>query len=181
MELIFVRHGETQHNKLHQLMGQRIDDPLDEEGLHQAEALIKKLPKNTEAIFCSPLKRARQTAEIISKHLNVPVEISDYLKERDFGILSGKTWEEINALTDRDLHAIDEALHYDYGAFGGESIAHVKARLLKFLDMVRHKRKLKRVIVVTHFGLIMIMDSLFPGKDHESLGNVAVHKYKIRP
>lgn len=180
MELIFVRHGETQHNKQHQLMGQRIDDALDIDGLHQAEELIKKLPKNTEVIFCSPLKRTRQTAEIISKHLNVPVEISDYLKERDFGLLSGKTWEEINRLTGKDLHAVDEALHYDYGSFGGESIAQVKARLLKFLDMIKHKRKIKRAIVVTHFGLIMIMDSLFPQKEHQSLGNVSVHKYKIK-
>jgi broad specificity phosphatase PhoE len=180
MELTFVRHGETQHNKEHRLMGQRIDDDLNEQGLHQAEDLIKKLPKNVEVIFSSPLKRARQTAEIISKHLNKPVKISELLTERDFGSLSGKSWEEINDFVGKDLHAIDQSLHYDYGSFGGESISHVKSRLIKFIDELVHKHKIKRAIVVTHYGLIMIMDSLFPSKDKESLGNVSVHRYKIK-
>ncbi len=179
MELIFVRHGETQHNKLHQLMGQRIDDVLDESGLHQASDLIAKLPKDAQLIFSSPLKRALQTADIISRHLNIPVQVSDLLKERDFGTLSGKTWEEINEETNKDIHHLDETLKYDYRKYGGESFEQVKARLVKFLDMIKAKHKGEKLIVVTHFGMIMLMDSLYPQKVHHSLGNVSVHKYQI--
>jgi broad specificity phosphatase PhoE len=179
MEIIFVRHGETQHNKHHQLMGQRIDDVLDADGLHQAEDLIAKLPKNTTLIISSPLKRALQTAEIISRHLNVRVETSAYLKERDFGSLSGKTWDEINEMSGKDLHGLDESLNYDYQAYGGESLAQVKGRLLKFLDEAKTKYKKEKLIAVTHYGMIMIMDQLFKKKEHKAIGNVSVHKYNI--
>lgn len=179
MEIIFIRHGETQHNKHHQLMGQRIDDVLDEEGLHQASDLLAKLPQNATIIFSSPLKRALQTAEIISRYLNLPVTKSDLLKERDFGSLSGKTWEEINIEQNKDIHHLDESLDYDYIPFGGESVHQVKARLVKFLDLVKSKYKKDIPIVVTHFGLIMLMDKLYPQKTHQSLGNVSMHKYKI--
>ncbi len=179
MEIIFVRHGETQHNKKHQLMGQRIDDPLDPEGLLQAGELFSKLPKKLDRIFSSPLKRARQTAQIISKHLNVPVTISDLLKERDFGSLSGKTWEEIEHITGRDMHSLDEHLQYDYTPFNGESYEHVKGRLLQFLDNVRKNHAKEKFLVVTHFGMIMIMDKMFPNKDSHGIGNVSIHKYKI--
>lgn len=178
MELIFVRHGETQHNKDHQLMGQRIDDTLDPDGLHQAEQIISQLPRKAEVIFSSPLKRALQTAEIISRYLNIKVQKSDLLKERDFGTLSGKTWAEINFETNKDLQTLDQNLHYDYSSFDGESVKQVRDRLVKFLDLVKEKYHGK-IIVVTHFGLIMLMDSLFPQKTHESIGNVSVHRYRI--
>ncbi len=174
-----MRHGETQHNKHHQLMGQRIDDVLDEEGLHQAADLIAKIPKDSEVILSSPLKRALQTAQIISKRLNVPVQVSDLLKERDFGNLSGKTWTQINHETGSDLHAVDEHLKYDYRKFGGESVEQVKGRLTKFLDWIKQEHGKEKVIVVTHYGIILLMDQMYPQKEHEAAGNVSVHKYKV--
>jgi broad specificity phosphatase PhoE len=62
MELIFVRHGETEFNKHKQVMGQRIDAPLDEAGLEQAHQVLAKLPNDFVMIYSSPLKRAAQTA-----------------------------------------------------------------------------------------------------------------------
>ena len=179
MEIIFVRHGETQHNKKHQLMGQRIDDPLDSEGLHQASALLAKLPTDATVIFSSPLKRALQTAEIISRHLNLPVNTDDLLRERDFGTLSGKTWEQINAETGQDLHVVDQKLEYDYRKFGGEAASQVKGRLMSFLEMLKKKYSKDKPIVVTHYGMIMLMDQMYQQKTHQSLGNVSVHKYRI--
>jgi len=179
MEIIFVRHGETQHNKSHQLMGQRIDDPLDETGLHQASELFEKLPKKVDVIFSSPLKRALQTAQIISRHLNVPVKVSELLRERDFGTLSGKTWDEINLEEGKDLHSLDEHLQYDYRPYGGESVDQVKSRLMQFLADIKKNHAKEKIIVVTHFGMIMLMDSLYPDKNSHALGNVSVHKFKI--
>jgi broad specificity phosphatase PhoE len=179
MEIIFVRHGETQHNKEHRIMGQRIDDTLDQDGLHQAAEILAKLPQNCTIIFSSPLKRALQTADIISRHFNIPVKINNWLKERDFGTLSGKTWEQINALAGEDLKQRDENLEYDYKKFGGESVAQVKLRLTRFLDELKARYPHEKPIVVTHYGLIMLMDALYPPKIHESLGNVSMHKYKV--
>jgi broad specificity phosphatase PhoE len=179
MEIIFVRHGETQHNKDHRIMGQRIDDVLDHSGIRQAGEILAKLPKDRTMIFSSPLKRALQTADIISHHLNIPVKITDLLKERDFGALSGKTWEQINAQENEDMQQRDENLEYDYKRFGGESVAQVKLRLNRFLDEVKARYHNEKPIVVTHYGMLMLMDALYPQKVHESLGNVSMHKYNI--
>ena len=66
MELIIVRHGETEFNKQHKVMGQRIDAPLDEIGLQQARETLSKIPNDFAVIYSSPLKRAAQTAKIIA-------------------------------------------------------------------------------------------------------------------
>jgi len=67
MKIFFVRHGETDANAKKIMMGQRIDEPLNEFGRRQAEELASLLPNSFDIIFSSPLKRTAQTAEIISK------------------------------------------------------------------------------------------------------------------
>jgi broad specificity phosphatase PhoE len=179
MELYFVRHGETEFNKHHQLMGQRIDAALDETGLQQAHEVIAKLPKEFDIIYSSPLKRAAQTAKIIADYFDKNIEIRDELKERDFGTLSGKSWHDIDQETGKPLSEADANLTYDYQPYDGESVEQVKSRFTSFLDDVKAKHGDETIIVVTHFGIISIMDSLYPNKEHHKLSNTSVHKYVI--
>lgn len=179
MILYFVRHGETEFNKHHQLMGQRIDAPLDDTGLRQAHEVVAKLPKEFDLIYSSPLHRAAQTAKIIADYFNKNIEIKDELKERDFGSLSGKTWAEIDQQTGRNLSEQDEALTYNYQEFGGESVEQVKARLQTFLNEAQQKHGDGAVVVVTHFGIISLMNQLYPHKERHVLSNTSVHKFEI--
>lgn len=179
MELIFIRHGETEFNKHHQVMGTRIDAPLDAEGLEQAKAAISKLPEKVDMIYSSPLKRAMQTAQVISEYYNLPVSYSDLLKERDFGTLSGKTWHDIDTETGKPLYDLDTALKYDYQPYGGESVAQVKARLQAFLDLLKQGRARDTVIAVTHYGIILLMNDMFPEGEHHNVQNSSIHKYKV--
>jgi broad specificity phosphatase PhoE len=179
MILYFVRHGETEFNKHHQLMGQRIDAPLDDKGLRQAHEVVAKLPKDFDVIYSSPLHRAAQTARIIADYFNKNIEIRDELKERDFGSLSGKTWTEIDQETGRSLSAADERLTYDYQEYGGESAEQVKTRLQTFLAGVKDKHGDGVVVVVTHFGIISLMNQLYPHKERHVLSNTSVHKFEI--
>ncbi len=179
MELIFIRHGETEFNKHHQVMGQKIDADLDGEGLAQAKAVLAKLPEKVEYIFSSPLKRAAQTAQIVSEQYKVPVNYSDLLKERDFGSLSGKTWEQIDQETGAPLSKSDKNLKYDYQPYGGESVEQVKGRLQAFLAQLKNGPPVENVVVVTHYGIIMLMNELFPRMDHEQLNNSSVHHFQV--
>ncbi len=81
MNVYFVRHGQSEGNLngLHQ--GPEV--PLSQEGRQQAKILAKRL-KNIpiDIIYASPFIRAKQTAEIISKELNLPIEYWEGLKER---------------------------------------------------------------------------------------------------
>jgi broad specificity phosphatase PhoE len=183
MELYFVRHGETAFNKQHRAMGQRIDGELDETGLRQAHEVIGKLPKDFTLIYSSPLKRAATTAKIIADYFDKNIIIDQKLRERDFGTLSGKTWHEMEEETGKPMTQLDDDLQYDYTPYGGESVAQVKARLEAFLSEVKAKHPQDKVIVVTHFGLISLMNSIYPHKKHahesHTLPNTSIHKFEI--
>ena len=93
-KFIFLRHGrsladdEGKHEGLY-------DSPLTEIGIRQAKNIAEILKSyDFDLIISSPLKRALQTAEIISKTLNIEIEVNDLFKERDNGILAGLTFEE---------------------------------------------------------------------------------------
>ena len=70
-EIYFVRHGETDNNKLGKAQGGSVDSELNKTGIEQAtytgtyfkDYRIKD--KNFDMVYCSPLKRAKKTAEII--------------------------------------------------------------------------------------------------------------------
>lgn len=92
--LILLRHGETDWNKEHRVMGKN-DIPLNNAGKNQAKLLADKLKsKKASVIYSSPLKRALQTAEIVAESQQIQVEALPILEEMDLGLLEGKTKEE---------------------------------------------------------------------------------------
>jgi broad specificity phosphatase PhoE len=88
--IILLRHGETDWNAKHLCVGQ-IDVPLNETGRLQADASTKsKLLDGVTGIMCSPLLRARETAEIVVEKIGLPVTFNDDLKECNLGVLEGQ-------------------------------------------------------------------------------------------
>ncbi|MBX7146830.1 MAG: histidine phosphatase family protein [Alphaproteobacteria bacterium] len=86
----FMRHGETDWNKQHRPMGQQ-DIDLNDRGLQQAKDSIGLLHNiKFTTIVTSPLKRAHQTAEIITRSIPKPIHIIDELKECSWGSIEGK-------------------------------------------------------------------------------------------
>ena len=66
--LYIMRHGKTDWNAKHKLQG-RTDIPLNEEGIQMAEQAKEKYKDvNFDICYCSPLVRAKQTAEIVLEH-----------------------------------------------------------------------------------------------------------------
>lgn len=92
--ICLVRHGETDWNVLGKLQG-RTDIRLNESGILQAEECSEFLKSlQWDVIITSPLKRAKETAEIINKNLNLSlIEMKDFL-ERDYGEAEGMLLEE---------------------------------------------------------------------------------------
>jgi len=87
-----VRHGETDANRNMIVQG-RIDNPLNERGVAQAEAIAASFSAKGEAfdvVVSSPLRRAKATAEIIAARLGLAVELDPGFLERDFGDHDGK-------------------------------------------------------------------------------------------
>ncbi len=87
--LYIIRHGKTDWNVRHKLQG-RTDVPLNEEGRQMAEAArAEYLNVHFDICFCSPLVRARETAEILLKGRNIPILTDDRLAEMGFGSFEG--------------------------------------------------------------------------------------------
>ena len=94
--LLLIRHAESEGNKQHIVQGW-LDLPLSERGHEQAELLGRWLAAHFEIakIFTSPLCRATETANYLSKALNKPLIYHETLKERNLGALAGLNREQI--------------------------------------------------------------------------------------
>ncbi len=90
MNLYVIRHGQTEWNVMKKMQGS-IDIPLNKKGIKQAYITKKNLDHiSIDVIFCSPLKRAKQTAEIINKGRNLEIIYDERLKERNYGEFEGE-------------------------------------------------------------------------------------------
>ncbi len=102
MKLILARHGNTfDDGQIPTWVGSKNDLPLVEKGKAQAEALADYLVKNSikpDAVYCGPLKRTKEYAQIICENakLNLEPIIDERLNEIDYGEWSGLTNKEIS-------------------------------------------------------------------------------------
>jgi broad specificity phosphatase PhoE len=135
-ELLLVRHGETDWNADGRLQGQT-DRPLTDFGRRQARELAEELAdEQLEAIYASDLARARETAEIVGRRLDLAVALDTDLREKDWG-----TWEGLTAV------------ERDRVEFVGESTEEHQARILRALGRIAERHPDGgRVLVVTHGG-----------------------------
>ena len=129
--LYVIRHGMTDWNVVKRLQGQT-DIPLNDDGVRMAEEAAQRYKDvHFDICFCSPLIRARQTAEILLKGRDVPVEYDDRLKEIAFGEYEGLEYPLLP-----DDHPVKGAFRDPVNyvpAKGGESIADLLARTDDFL------------------------------------------------
>jgi broad specificity phosphatase PhoE len=154
MLVYLVRHGETLFNVQGRVQGQQ-DVPLTETGIAQAKVLAQRLRSETfDAVYSSDLARARVTAELIAKHLNVPVCSSPLLRESKLGVVEGLTNEEIEE--QYPAHSHEWRRHPESSRPpGAESISEVVSRTRSFLqELIENHPDGSRVIVVAHVGSI---------------------------
>jgi len=160
-ELLLVRHGETDWNREHRVQG-HTDVPLNAVGRAQAEALAESLADALLAgVYSSDLARARQTAEIVSRHQGLAVVLEPGLREKNFG-----SWEGLT-----DVEIADRFPESVRGRWGdGESTEDVAARVLPAIERIRARHPGESVLVVSHGGPIrIILDQ--NGVEHRRIGN----------
>lgn len=95
IEFLLVRHGESEWNKRSRYTGQQ-DVPLSSLGKQQARQLALRLADEPlGAVYASPLRRARETAEIIARQRGWPVRIDQGLAEIHHGLWEGMTTRQV--------------------------------------------------------------------------------------
>ena len=153
MRVILVRHGETAWNSERRIQG-RTDIPLDRKGMRQAKLVGERLAKwKIDAVYSSDLKRAMSTARAIARrHPGVRLIKDELLRERNWGIVEGKRWDEIRKDHPDAIRAILSGTA-SFRIPEGESKVDVLDRAMRFLDSLSPKHDDGVVVVVSHGGL----------------------------
>lgn len=181
MRLLLVRHGRTRSNAEGRYQG-TIDTPLDEVGLAQARALDGQLPRDLDLVLSSPLRRARETAEILCAARGLPLAIEPGFRERGVGIYEGLTTAEIRE-RHPDLWARNLTRSWDEAPPGGESIGALVARIEAALAGIRTRFSGQRVVLVAHGFVAKAVRAICLGRADDwfawQLGNAAVLEVEI--
>lgn len=157
MKLYFVRHGESEANVQRVISNRESPFGLTERGREQAEVLAERLRGiPITAIYSSPVLRAIETADIISKRLDQPYQITEALREYDCGILEGRS-DDISWALHRK-YFLDWALHQDYLSKpeGGENFMEIRNRFLPLIEALKQRNE-SHVLLIGHGGLFHLM------------------------
>ncbi|MDO9073595.1 MAG: histidine phosphatase family protein [Rubrivivax sp.] len=152
-ELLFIRHGETDWNRLQRFQGQ-VDIPLNETGRAQAVRLAARLAaERHDALFSSDLQRARQTAAPLAAAWGRDDGVLPGFREQNFGLLEGLDAPTIQH-QHPDLWRGWLQQDADFAAPGGESQRQFHTRVWNTLRELVATRAGQRVVVVTHGGVL---------------------------
>jgi probable phosphoglycerate mutase len=156
--LLLIRHGPTAWNETGRVQG-RSDTALSTDG--RAAVAAWGLPPAAAGAcwICSPLARARETAEILH---GGPVTVEPHLIETDWGAWEGRTLAALRAELGAEM-AANEARGLDFRPPGGESPRDVQQRLRPLLASLAETAG--SVVAVTHRGVIRAVYALASGWD----------------
>lgn len=162
MKLYFVRHGESNSNVENFCSykpGKHVY--LTEKGKKECEKVAEKLKnKKIDLIITSELYRTKQTAEIINKYHDAPIEEDKRINDRNTGIFEGRPISEYHDFIKRNK--------FEAKPPEGESFLEEKERIRDFLEDLK-KKDLDVVLAVGHHQPMRIVYGYFKGLSNEEL------------
>jgi broad specificity phosphatase PhoE len=162
LTLYLLRHGQSDANANHIFASRSIDPPLTDVGHQQIRSQARFLkPLGISELYCSPLLRARQTAEIVVQICGLVSKINESLIEVDVGTLDGRSIDiyDYRVVFSRVIEQWNLG-HNDIGFPGGETLDDVKKRLLDFIKILDGEEN-KNILVVAHDITFMAFIWLF--------------------
>lgn len=179
-KIYLIRHGQTPANQGKSFQG-RLDIPLNDVGLAQAEAMATYMEQNpVDVIYCSSLIRARQTAEVLAKHKqNVPVIPLDELQEVSFGSWEGLAYSYIGQQWPEDFKTFLTKPE-EFVPPNGETFPACALRCQKAFDMIFEREGHdKNIAIVSHGGIIRVQLCLLLGIPLNNLWKMSVHNVSV--
>ncbi len=163
IKLILIRHGESYGNVQGIFSGFQ-DVDLTEKGIWQAKRLayrLKELP--VDVVYCSDLKRAQRTAEIIFKDRGIDIITNSKFREINFGAWEGYTFEEVMSKYENGIEVKSwlENINVEVSIPQGESLVDLNNRVMtelnRILEELKREDKDKTVGLVCHGGTIRVI------------------------
>lgn len=148
MRIYLTRHGQTTGD-VEDRYGGAYDDELTNKGKVQAQELADKLSDSgIQILFCSPLKRAQQTAEILKTKLNCEIKTMNDLRERNKnGILTGMTKSEAKI---KYPELVEKLKDYKIQIEDAESQDDFAERIRKAFNEIISNENYSTIGIVTH-------------------------------
>ncbi|MGE5423249.1 MAG: histidine phosphatase family protein [Ignavibacteriales bacterium] len=164
MRLILVRHGETIWNAEGKYQG-ILDIQLSDKGRREAEMAARWLEnEHIDAIYSSYLSRAQETAEIIARPHNLPVQVYEDLGEINFGDWEGLTAAEIKEAFGVETYRLWEEEPEQAIISGGDRMVEFAERVNRGIDNLVEAHPDQTVVAVTHGGLLMVLGCRIGGE-----------------
>ncbi len=158
--LHLIRHGRSDATSRHEVdtpRGRQWDPSLDETGREQALRLADRLvllDPPPAAVYCSPLRRTRETAAPYAERAGIEVRSDDDLIEANIGEWEGLPFEEIVA-SDEDILPLVRASRSIWNrAPGGESFEAFRDRVNGAIGRIVERHPTGDLIVICHGGVI---------------------------
>jgi probable phosphoglycerate mutase len=134
---------------------------LTQKGRAQADELADRLQGiSLAALYCSPVLRAVQTAEIVGARLGIPHLVEDGLREYDVGILEGRTYDEAGErLYWEVVQQWMVAGNWEARIEGGESYQDIRARFMPLIRRLEGEgtEAGRNVLLISHGGTLRAM------------------------
>jgi broad specificity phosphatase PhoE len=151
--IALARHGETEYNAQERFQG-HLAVPLNARGREQAHELARlAAQREWAALICSPLARARETADIVGAAIGHHPEEDARFAETDCGDWTDRTFADV-AAAEPELFAAYKRADPAFAFPGGESFAHQQLRVLEGIDAARQGPR--PALIVTHRGSIRL-------------------------
>ena len=177
-KIFLIRHGLSEWNKLNKIQGQK-NTILTELGEKQAAHMGNRLiEENIDIIYSSDLKRAYDTAKIISNIINKPLISSEAIREINFGQWEGLNTEELQEKY-RDEYLTwtkePDKLNMD----GAETLEDLKHRGMKYIDHIVKENQNKNIAIVSHGVMLKVIILGLLGVDMSHYKNISLNNVSL--
>lgn len=163
--LYTLRHGLTELNRSKRTGG-RLDAPLLDVGRQQAEEARANFDATPlDVVIASSLRRAVETAEIVTGWPRERILIDDLAIERSFGEMEGLMQDEIRERFPFVIYVPIEHVRYSLNPPGGESFEALRGRARAFLEKTLRAHRGKRVLVSSHQNFMQQLHGELRGFD----------------
>lgn len=151
--LILARHAATEHAAQQVITG-TIDTPISDLGRAQARRLVaERGPIVADLVVSSPLRRAMETARIVTGRPDDEIEAWDDARERDYGRLQGLAPEAVDALRPTITYVRAGGIEHSLDPPGGETLFVLRRRARRLAAALRARPE-RTVLVVSHQTLL---------------------------
>lgn len=158
--LYLIRHGRSDFGSRDMSTmphGDQWDPPLSEEGRHQAGLLamrLRAMELHPTAVYCSPLRRARETVAPYAEVVGLEVTFDEHLIEAHIGGWEGLPFEEIVSSDNELVRLLVNQQPIWHRSPGGETMPEFRGRVVTAIDGILTKHPGGDVVVVAHGGVI---------------------------